>query len=425
MDINPHIENINSSPTLDMKLTLDSLVKQGKKIYQFGMGQSPFPVPETMVFQLSISSHFNSYVSSQGLLELRQQIAEFYQKYTISTISPQQIIIGPGSKELLHLVQMVIDCDIIVPNPSWVSYIPQATINSNNVLILETTMENDWKITIYELEKLLKNSNNNNKKKMLILNSPNNPTGQVYSEYELIEITKLLRKYNVLVLSDEIYSEFCFSKHYSIYKYYPENTIICSGISKFLSAGGWRLGFLIIPDELSNIKNKIVSIASETYGSVAHPIQIATITGFDSNIISPYTTICRKILIEISNYIYDKLVENHINVKKSMGGFYLFPNFNSKLKSIHLLTQYNSITNSKISFSEWVFTKLLNETGIGLLPGIVFGRPSNELTCRICYVDFDGSLLYKKAQTEIINKDIINYCPNIIEGIDKLIEWWK
>lgn len=422
MNAKKHIDNISSSSTLDMKLKLENMIKNGHQIYKFGIGQSPFPVPENMVFQLSISSHFNSYVSSQGLYELRSQIADFYKKYTITTISPEQIIIGPGSKELLHLVQMVFDCDIIVPNPSWVSYIPQAKINSNNVLLLDTTMDNNWKITTFELEKILKNTNS---KKMLILNSPNNPTGQVYTECELINLSKILRKYNTLVLSDEIYSEFSFTEHHSIYKYYPENTIICSGISKFLSAGGWRLGFLIVPNELSYFKNLIINIASETFGSVAHPIQLASIVGFDTNTIQPYTHLCKKILMIISNYIYDKLVENNIMVKKSMGAFYLFPNFNSKLKAINLLNEYNSIQNMKFSFCQWVFTKLLDETGIGVLPGTDFGRPSNELTCRISFVDFDGNLLIKKGQTEIINNNIIQYCPNITEGISNLIKWWN
>ena len=421
MDAKKHISNITSSPTLDMKILLDNLIKDGKTIYNFGIGQSPFPVPESMVFQLSVSSHFNSYVSSQGLYQLRSQIADFYRKYTITTICPNQIIIGPGSKELLHLVQMVFDCDIIIPNPSWVSYIPQAKINSNNVILLETTMENNWKISPFELEKILQNTNS---KKMLILNSPNNPTGQVYTEYELINISRVLRKYNALVLSDEIYSEFCFTNHYSIYKYYPENTIICSGISKFLSAGGWRLGFLIFPTELNDYKDLVINIASETYGSVSHPIQLATIVGFDTKVISPYTHLCTKILIEISNYIYQVLIDNNIMVKKSMGAFYLFPNFNSKLKSIHLLHQYNSLPHTDVSFCQWVFTKLLQETGIGVLPGTTFGRPSNELSCRISFVDFDGTLLSNIGKTQIINKNIIDYCPKITQGINKLIQWW-
>ena len=422
INIRKNVSNLKPSITLQMKNTLDKMKQDGKNIYMFGMGQSPFPIPNELILELKKYSDCGTYLSSKGLLELRKKIAIFYKKYTVSDISPEQIIIGPGSKELLYLTQYILPSDIIIPTPYWPSYVPQSNICQNQILKLDTTMDNSWKIQPNELENLL--SNTKKSQKILILNNPCNPTGQVYTDTELLDISKVLRKYDIIVISDEIYSDFSFNTYTSISKYYPEKTIICSGISKFLSAGGWRLGFMIYPKEMLYILDILANIASETYGSVAHPIQRAAIIGFDDKI-KTYKNLCIKILSELSHIVYNKFINNNISVIKCQAAFYLFPNFSSKIKSIELYNQWNTLID-KPPFNQWVFNKLLDETGIGVISGNLFGRPDNELSCRIALVDFNGKILFEKSHHEIINSEFIKqYCYHLLNGIDKMINWWN
>ena len=147
---------------------------------------------------------------------------------------------------------MSFDGDIILPAPSWVSYRPQSIIADNKFHWIETKAENNWYPTAETIEKLI--LKNKNKKYLLILNSPNNPSGQVCKN--LLEISEVVKKYQIIVLSDEIYSELTFDENYeSISKYCSSNVIISNGLSKWCGAGGWRLGYFIIPDEMIQLKN--------------------------------------------------------------------------------------------------------------------------------------------------------------------------
>ena len=137
---------------------------------------------------------------------------------------------------------------------------------------------------------------------LLFLNSPNNPSGQICENLE--EISEITKKYNLIILSDEIYSELAFNNDYkSISNYCPEKTIISTGLSKWCGAGGWRLGYFIVPNELEMIKEKINVLASETFSAVSAPIQYAAIKAYDEDH-SIYINLSRNILKNIGNYVY-------------------------------------------------------------------------------------------------------------------------
>ena len=145
----------------------------------------------------------------------------------------------------MFLLQTLFDGEILLPAPSWVSYAPQSIISRNKFHWINTSSEYNWFPSAEEIEKII--SNNKNKKFLLFLNSPNNPSGQICSN--LKEISGVAKKYNVLILSDEIYSELSFDNSYkSISEFCPENTIISNGLSKWCGAGGWRLGYFVIHD---------------------------------------------------------------------------------------------------------------------------------------------------------------------------------
>ena len=274
------IKNLEPSSTLKINEISRQLEEKGKKIFKFGFGQSPFQVPTDIVNELKKNAHQNKYLPMQGLDELRKSVAKYTSVKKNYSYTSDHVIIGPGSKELMFLLNVIFDGEIILPAPSWVSYVPQAIINRNKIQILQTKRENNWFPTGFEIEKII--LKNKKKNYLLFLNSPNNPSGQICENLE--EISNVAKKYNLIILSDEIYSELAFIDNYkSISNFCPEKTIISTGLSKWCGAGGWRLGYFIIPENLKIIKNALNVLASETFSAVSAPIQYAAIQAYEGD----------------------------------------------------------------------------------------------------------------------------------------------
>ncbi len=399
------IKNLNPSSTLLINETSNKLEKEGKEIFKFGFGQSPFKVPTDIVEELKKNAHQNKYLPMQGLSELRDVIAKFISKRKNYNYLSSNIIIGPGSKELMFLLQVLFEGEILLPVPSWVSYAPQAIIGRNKIKWIQTKSENNWFPTAKEIEDVIKKDKQ--KKYLIFLNSPNNPSGQVCEN--LSEISELSKNYNLYFLSDEIYSELTFEDNYkSISNYLPENTIISTGLSKWCGAGGWRLGYFILPNNLSEITNQLKVLASETFSSVSSPIQYAAISAH-KNDHTNYIKHSTNILKTVGNYVYENLKSNNVLINKPQGGFYLLPEF----------------INKKFSTSAELCNNILKETGVALLPGSDFGFSENRMLVRLSYTDFDGENFMKNTvHNEQINYEKIKkYAPKIIEGTNRLKDW--
>ena len=399
------IQNLKPSSTLLINEESKKLEKEGKEVFKFGFGQSPFEIPESIVNELKNNSHQNKYLPMQGLSELRDAIAKYTTNKKNYSYNSNQVIVGPGSKELMFLLHVLFDGDIILPAPSWVSYAPQAIVGRNNIHWIETTKENNWFPTSEQIEKVV--LQNKNKKYLLFLNSPNNPSGQICNN--LKEIAAIVDKYNLIVLSDEIYSELSFDDNYeSISNYCPEKTIISTGLSKWCGAGGWRLGYFIIPDSLKDICEKLKVLASETFSSVSAPIQYAAISAY-SNDHSKYINSSKEILKNVGYYVYNNLKSNNVMINKPQGGFYLMPEF----------------TNKKFKTSSEMCKAILKQTGVALLPGSDFGFSEKKLLARLSFTDFDGNgfMNFFKKNKKITQSEINSYAPKIIEGTKRLKEW--
>ena len=399
------VKDLKPSSTLLINETSRKLEEQGKKIYKFGFGQSPFKVPEDVVEELKNNSHQNKYLPMQGLLELRNAVAKYTSKKKNFEYKSENVIIGPGSKELMFLLHIIFDGEIILPAPSWVSYAPQAILGRNKIQILQTKRENNWFPTAAEIEKVI--LKNKNKNYLLFLNSPNNPSGQICEN--LGEISEIANKYNLIILSDEIYSELTFEDSFkSISNFCPEKTIISTGLSKWCGAGGWRLGYFLIPDNLLDIKNMINVLASETFSAVSAPIQYAAIKAYENDH-SNYINKSKNILSVVGNYVYENLKSNKILINKPQGGFYLMPEF----------------LNKKFKSSSEMCDSILNDTGVALLPGSDFGFDETKMLARLSFTDFDGQEFMNKIEDnqKIENDHIANLAPKIIEGVDKLKKW--
>ena len=399
------VKDLKPSSTLLINETSRKLEEQGKKIYKFGFGQSPFKVPEDIVRELKNNAHQNKYLPMQGLSELRSAVAKYTSKKKNYNYKSQNVIIGPGSKELMFLLHVLFDGEIILPAPSWVSYAPQAILGRNKVQILQTKRENNWFPTASEIEEIVLKDKNKNY--LLFLNSPNNPSGQICENLE--EIASIAEKYNLIILSDEIYSELSFMDNYkSISNFCPEKTIISTGLSKWCGAGGWRLGYFLVPDSLIEIKNMINVLASETFSAVSAPIQYAAIKAYEQDH-SKYINKSKNILGAIGNYVYENLRSNKVLINKPQGGFYLMPEF----------------LNKKFNSSSEMCDSILNDTGVALLPGSDFGFEQTKMLARLSFTDFDGQEFMNKIEDnqKIDNDEINKFAPKIVEGVDKLKKW--
>ena len=399
------IKNLEPSSTLKMNETSRRLEEEGKKIFKFGFGQSPFQIPNNIINELKKNAHQNKYLQMQGLYELRKYIAKytsFKKKYNYEA---NEIIIGPGSKELMFLLHIIFDGEIILPIPSWVSYAPQAIIGRNKIKMVNTKRENNWFPTGLEIEKIILKDKTKNY--LLFLNSPNNPSGQICENLQ--ELSDIAKKYNLLILSDEIYSELSFNDNYkSISNFCPEKTIISSGLSKWCGAGGWRLGYFIVPKNLKIIKNSLNVLASETFSAVSAPIQYAAIQAFKADH-SKYITNSKNILKSVGNFVFENLSSNKVLINKPQGGFYLMPEF--------ITDKYNS--------SSDMCNNILTETGVALLPGSDFGFNKKKMIARLSFTDFIGKNFmdeYEKCYK--IDYDLIKKCaPKVVEGVNKLKKW--
>ena len=399
------VKDLKPSSTLLINETSRKLEEQGKKIYKFGFGQSPFKVPEDVVEELKNNAHQNKYLPMQGLSELRNVVAKYTSKKKNYDYKSENVIIGPGSKELMFLLHVIFDGEIILPAPSWVSYAPQAILGRNKIQILQTQRDNNWFPTAAEIEEVILKDKNKNY--LLFLNSPNNPSGQICENLE--EISVVANKYNLTILSDEIYSELTFENNYkSISNFCPEKTIISTGLSKWCGAGGWRLGYFLVPDSLIQIRDMINVLASETFSAVSAPIQYAAIKAY-KNDHSHYINKSRNILSAVGNYVYKNLKSNKVLINKSQGGFYLMPEF----------------LNEKFNSSAEMCDSILNDTGVALLPGSDFGFDQNKMLARLSFTDFDGQKFMNKIDVnQKIDNDLVNdFAPKIIEGVDKLKKW--
>ena len=399
------IKNLKPSSTLLINEESKRLEKEGKKIFKFGFGQSPFQIPEYIVNELKKNSHQNKYLPMQGLPELREAIASYISNKKNYNYKADNVIVGPGTKELMFLLHILFDGDVILPAPSWVSYAPQAVIGRNNIHWIETKRENNWFPTADEIEKII--SKNKSKNYLLFLNSPNNPSGQICENLE--EIASVANKYNLIILSDEIYSELSFdNKFKSISNFCSEKTIISTGLSKWCGAGGWRLGYFIIPESLKQITNKLKVLASETFTSVSAPIQYAAISAYQNDH-SDYIENSRNILKSVGEYVYDNLKSNDVIINKPKGGFYLMPEF----------------ANKNFSTSSEMCKTILRDTGVALLPGSDFGCSEKKMLVRLSFTDFDGvNFMNDVKKNKTINLNSINnFAPKIVEGTKRLREW--
>jgi aspartate aminotransferase len=413
-----NLSTIGISPTLETMQRIKHLRQQGEDVLQLGFGQSPFPIPELLCKECEAHCSHGEYLPVQGLPQLRKAIADYYNNRDGLQLTEDNVIVGPGSKELLFLLQFVTKhYELYLPTPSWVSYPTQSRIIGREPYFIHTTRSECWKLTIDNCQVLNKSSK---QPRMLIINYPNNPTGLTYSTTELEGLVDIFKNNQVTVVQDEIYHQLSYGKSISLTKLIPDQVIISSGISKSCSAGGWRIGYLILPNNLLDIAKSIVSLGSETYSCAPVPAQYACCYLFNNlGTFHTYWQDCVEILRRVGHYCASKFNEHGIRCHAPEGAYYILLDFSDKLHNFRELG---------INSSQQLCNKLLHDTKIAMLPGSAFSQLPSTLTARFCYVDFDGKYalqhLRKKSQPMSNDDWIAHYCPNIIKGLQLICEWY-
>jgi len=406
-----YIRSGKHSETLMINQLSHLRAENNQEVFRFGFGQSPFPVPDTIVATLASAASRKEYMSVQGHPPLREAIASFHGYFENKKWDPEQIIVAAGSKILLYCIMAAFQkAEVLLPGPSWVSYEPQAKLAGHKYTWIITDYDNAWKLTPEQLEQHCAAREDHDIPLILVFNYPSNPTGQSYSNEELEALAKVMKKYNVIVIADEIYSLLSYSDDYAtLEEYYPEATIVSSGISKWCGAGGWRLGFHHIPKQLGTaFFQAVISVASETYSCAPSPIQIAATEAYQNIELAKEFLSKQKCLLKtISLYCSNTLRDQSVAVHDAQGGFYLLPDF---------IYYKDKLASKGITTSEQLTAKLLDDTGVALLPGTAFGMPPTSLVIRLAFVDFKGDQIWDES---IKNPDF----DKVKLGIDRLCQW--
>ncbi len=391
--------------------------------HHFAFGQSPFSPPTKIVEALKNHADKHDYVPTAGIPELRETISKYYRDVFKIDCSAHQVVISPGSKEMISIILAVLEGTVLIPSPSWVSYLPQAKILKKEVLSISLNPQDDYKLTPKKLTDSI--AQTFSKQRILILNNPNNPTGAIYSKQELEALVEVCRNYNVVVISDEIYARtsFDFDNFTSMAQVYPEKTIVTGGLSKDRSAGGYRLGVGIFPDNQELIED-ILKIAGSTFSCVATPVQYASLIAFSRDPqIEEYMYNCAQIHATIGNIASARINEiEGVRTTVPEGAFYLFVNFNEHKDNLN-----------KIGFqtcSEFC-EHLVHVEHTALLPGNSLLLPENDFSVRLSYVDYKGDEVLKAWQqnqpiTDQEKEEFFEkYCPLISQGIQNIERYFS
>jgi aspartate aminotransferase len=417
--LNLSVRGLGRSATVAINELSNRLIAEGRTIYKLGLGQSPFPVPTSVVQALRDNAHQKDYLESTGLKQLRQAIAEFHRRADGVPVDPDMVLVGPGSKELMFLLQVAFYGDLVLPTPCWVSYVPQAQIVGHRVSLVRTTFEAGWRLDATKLDRLCRADPG--RPRMIVLNYPGNPDGQTYDATELQRIARVAKHYGLILLSDEIYGKLHHrGEHVSVARFYPEGTIISSGLSKWCGAGGWRLGTFAFPGRLRWLLEAMASVASETFTSTSAPIQYAAVRAFAMGPdLELYLRHVRRLLSHLGLWCARRLRDAGVRVLDPEGAFYLFPDFTPHAAALE--------AHGIVSAAE-LCRRALEETGVAFLPGEAFGQEPDDLTARIAYVDFDGAAALEASQAVPLDEPLPEaflheHCGRTTRAVSALCDW--
>jgi len=327
------IRGLKAAATIAINDRVHEMWAAGRNVYHLAFGESRFPVHPRIAEALGASAHKRSYTHPLGIAELRDAIAAYYQRRFEMDVTPEQVVVGPGSKSLIFSCLMALGEEVILPQPSWVSYAPQAHILGKPVTFVPTRPEMNFELELDVLEARIRESRHNwGNPEVFVVNSPKNPTGTVMRPEKVEALAGFARENELMVLSDEIYALTVFNSipHVSISRFYPEGTVVFGGLSKSLPLGGWRFGTAILPRGSggSALAHAISNIASNIWTCVTAPVQYAALVAYSGDPdIEEYIEICRRMHTIRTRFLYRTMVRLGVPCAAPAGAFYVFPCF--------------------------------------------------------------------------------------------------
>ena len=367
MSVAKKVKEIAPSLTLEITAKAKKMKAEGISVIGFGAGEPDFNTPEYIIesAKKALDIGFTKYTPASGTVELKKAVCEKFLNDNGLKYEQNQIVISSGAKSsLYHAICAIIDDgdEVILPSPFWLTYPELVKLAGGKCVFVKAEKEHGYKMTAEQLKNAI-----TNKTKCLILNSPNNPTGAVYTEQEIKEIAKVAEENGLYVISDEIYEKLVYSgeKHYSIAQvndYMKEHTIIINGMSKTYAMTGWRIGYLAAPVEIAKA---ISSMQSHTTSNACSISQYASTTALVDEKGNEFINKMQKVFDERRCYMVDRLKKmDGIVCIEPKGAFYVFVD----VSGFYGKKYKDTTISGSLSFADAALQK-----GVALIPGVAFG----------------------------------------------------
>jgi aspartate aminotransferase len=366
MDISARAAQLSPSLTLSIDSKAKAMKAEGIDVCGFGAGEPDFDTPEHIKAACiaALEAGFTKYTPSAGLPELRQAIAEKLEADNQISYRPSQIVVSSGAKHSCYNA-ILATCqpgdEVLIPSPYWVSYPDMVRLAGAEPVIVQTTERNGWKMRASDFENAM-----TPRTKMVILNSPGNPTGAVYTREELEGIVEVAAEEDIYILSDEIYEKLVYddAKHVSVASLSPEAyglTITVNGFSKAYAMTGWRLGYMAAPEAVAKAVDNIQSHSTSNPCSFAQKGAVAALKGDQQPLADMRDEFSMR-----RDYMFDRITKiPNITAVKPLGAFYILVN----ISQLGLSSQ---------NFSD----RLLSKANVAVVPGAAFG---DDRTVRLSY----------------------------------------
>jgi aspartate aminotransferase len=357
MDLAARVSQLTPSLTLAIDSKAKALRAEGVEVYSFGAGEPDFDTPDHIkaAAAAALEAGFTKYTPSSGIPELRSAISEKFKRDNGLDYKPSEIIVSNGAKQSCFNAIMAV-CgegdEVIIPAPYWLSYPDMVRLAGAEPVIVQTTQENDWKMTPQQFEEAM-----SPRTKMVIINSPGNPTGSVYTRDELRALVEVAADEEIMILSDEIYESLTYdgAEHVSVASLTPEAkdlTITVNGFSKAYAMTGWRLGYLGAPEKIAKAIDSMQSHATSGPCSFAQKGGLAALTGSQQCVAD-----MREEFNIRREYMYERLSAMHnVTAVKPKGAFYM-------------LADISKLGMTSTNFAD----RLLSKASVAVVPGIAFG----------------------------------------------------
>ena len=367
MKISDRVLKMEESVTLASDAKAKKLKAEGKDILFLTLGQPDFHTPENIqdaAVEAIRDGLASFYTVASGLPVLKAAVNTYFERYYGYSVSPNQVTFATGAKFSLYTFFMAVlnpGDEVIIPTPYWVSYGDQVLMAEGVPVYVKGHQVNDFKVSVEQLEEA-----RSEKTKVLVLNSPSNPTGMIYSKEELLAIGNWAVEHDILILADDIYGRLVYNGNEfvpisSLSEAIRKQTVVINGVSKAYAMTGWRVGYAVGDPEIIGAMSKLTGQTTSNLTAVSQYATIEALTGPQDSV-----EVMRQAFEERLNTIYPLLCEvPGFDVIKPQGAFYLFPNVKKAME----MKGYTDVT----EFA----TAILEEVGVALITGAGFGAPEN------------------------------------------------